>query len=192
MNRRHVITLLGGAAAAWPVAARAQESVPVIGLLSRVAFSSDPVRLSIFREGLKDGGFVEDRNVAFEYRSSDGDDERLPALARDLVSRQVTMIASFALQPTRAAKAATLSIPIVFIYGGDAVEDGFVSSINRRGANVTGVSTLTLGLEPKRLDLLLKMVPQATTVGFLVNPNSASAVRVVRQFTAAAQIGRAS
>jgi putative ABC transport system substrate-binding protein len=184
--RRDFITLLGGAAV-WPVAARAQQrAMPVIGLLSRVAYDFNPLRLDAFRRGLKESGFVEGQNVAFEFRSSDGDDGRLPELARDLARRQVSLITTFALQPTRAAKAATSTIPIVFVYGGDAVEDGFVSTINRPGANVTGASTLNLALEPKRLDLLQKMIPTATAVGFLINPNSASFDRVVRQFTEAA------
>jgi putative ABC transport system substrate-binding protein len=186
MNRRDLITLIGGAAA-WPVAARAQ-AMPVVGVLSRVAFDTDSFRLDAFRQGLEDSGFVEGQNVKLEYRSSDGDDGRLPALARDLVARQVKLIATFALQPARAAKAATSSIPIVFVYGGDPVEDRFVSSLNRPGANVTGVSTLNLGLEPKRLDLVHALVPTASTLGFLINPNSASAEKVVKEFTAAARV----
>jgi ABC-type uncharacterized transport system substrate-binding protein len=179
MRRRDFITLLGGAAAAWPLAARAQQPVPaVIGILSGVSFEGafasyvDDIRL-----GLKEMGFVEGQNLAIEYRSAEGHPERLPELAADLVRRQVAVILAIGgTVSALAAKAVTSAVPIVFANGGDAVESGLVKSLSRPGANVTGISFATSQLAPKRLDLLRDLVPQATRFGFLenmVNPSDA-------------------
>jgi putative ABC transport system substrate-binding protein len=170
MKRRDFITLLGGAAAAWPLAAHAQQAMPVIGLLAYANVIPRPraPALDALRAGLVEAGFEEGRNLTIEYRFGIGDSRRLSALAADLVNRQVAAIVAIgALAPIRAAKAVTSTIPIVFLYAGDPVDDGLIASLNRPGGNVTGMTTLSSDLAGKRLDLLHKMVPQATTVGFL-------------------------
>jgi putative ABC transport system substrate-binding protein len=168
MRRREFITLLGGAAA-WPLAARAQQpAMPVVGYLSVGSPLAD--QLIALRKGLSEQGYVEGRNLAFEGRSTD-DYDRLPALAAELVARRVAVIFTFSnLNAAQAAKAATTSIPIVFTLGADPVRVGLVASLNRPGGNITGVSFLTSELEPKRLELLRELVPQATKVAYLVNP----------------------
>jgi putative tryptophan/tyrosine transport system substrate-binding protein len=162
IRRRDFITLLGGAAASWPVAARAQQSkLPVIGLLG---LQQREMVLEAFRTGLAGAGYEAGRNVAIEYRSG----ERLRSLAVDLIKHQAAVIVTTGFQgPIRVAKATTSTVPIVFFYAGDPVADGFVASLNRPGGNITGVTTLSGDLAGKRLDLLHKMVPQAKTVGFL-------------------------
>lgn len=176
MKRREFIGLVGGAAAAWPLAARAQQpALPLIGFLYAGAAQPSPGSLNEFRSGLSEQGYVEGRTVAIEVRATEQNDQ-LPMLVGELVRRQVAVI--FALGTTNsavAAKAATATIPIVFANGGDPVALGLVASTSRPGGNVTGVSFLAGVLLPKRLDLQRKLVPQAVTIGFLVNPTNSRA-----------------
>jgi putative ABC transport system substrate-binding protein len=169
MNRRGFITLLGGAAA-WPLAATAQQRTqPIVGYLSGRIMGDDP-RVIPFRQGLKDSGYIEGQNVAIEYRFANEQYDLLPALAADLVGRQVTVIVGAGLPAALAAKAATPTIPIVFQIGGDPVELGFVASLNRPGGNVTGVASLNVEVVQKRLELVHEVVPWTTVVALLVNP----------------------
>jgi len=186
MRRREFITLLGGAVA-WPMTALAQQAtMPVIGYLDMQA-SVNP-GIAPFRRGLSETGYVEGRNVAIEYRWAEGKYDRLPALAADLVRSQVAVIAACATSaPGLAAKAATSTIPIVFQTGGDPVQDGLVSAMNRPGGNVTGVSRLAVTLAPKRLELLRELLPQATVIGLLVNPTNPRTGLVVEQIEDAAR-----
>jgi putative tryptophan/tyrosine transport system substrate-binding protein len=193
MNRRAFITLVSGAAAAWPLAARAQQpAMPVIGLLSSRARDESAHLVEAFHRGLAENGYSESRNVTIEYRWADGRYDQLPALAAELVRRPVTLLVSTGAEPSAlAAKAATVTIPIVSTFIADPVERGLVASLNHPGGNVTGINLLTATMEPKRLGLLRDLVPQAATVGVLLNPNSPLAASQLRDTQAAAPaIGR--
>jgi putative ABC transport system substrate-binding protein len=172
VKRRDVIKLLGGAAVAWPCAAPAQQSaLPVVGFLTSRAPGADAHLLAAFREGLKEMGYDEGRNVAIAYRFAENQYDRLPALAADLVRHQVTVIFANGIS-VPPAKAATAAIPIVFTTGGDPVRLGFVASLDRPGGNATGVTTINIGNALPRLALLRELVPNAAMIGFLQNPDS--------------------
>jgi putative tryptophan/tyrosine transport system substrate-binding protein len=186
IHRRKFITLLGGATA-WPLTARAQSpAMPVIGLLISASPGAMRQHIAAFREGLKESGYVEGQNVAVEYRFAEGQFDRMPALASDLVRRQVSVLVAGSNDGALAAKAATETIPIVFMMGGDPVDLGLVASLNRPGGNLTGVYQFSTGLEAKRLGLLHEMVPKAATVGALVNPNYSASERELRDAQEAA------
>jgi len=173
IRRREVIALLGGAAAAWPIAARAQRpALPVIGFLSLGTTEGDAVRINALRQGLKETGYVEEQNVAIEYRGAQYQYDRLSALAADLVSRQVAAIVVVSTQGTLAAKAATSTIPIVFSIGADPVQLSLVSNLNRPGGNITGVFNFNATVMGKRLELLHESMPTARVIGYLANPKS--------------------
>ena len=188
MNRRTFIAVLGGAAA-WPLAARAQQpAMPVIGFMSARSPEDSVHVVEAFRRGLKEGGFVEGENAAIEFRWARGDYSRLPMLAADLVSRQVAVIVAAGGEPSGlAAKAATATIPIVFGIGGDPVALGLVESFSRPGSNATGVTLLTNLMEPKRLGLLRELAPGVPLIGVLLNPKFAPASRQLRQVEEAAR-----
>jgi len=189
MRRREFINLLGGAAAVWPLAARAQQpAMPVIGFLNGTSPEGYEPFLSAFREGLSETGYVESRNVAIEYRWAEGHYDRLPALAADLVGRKVDLIAALNDVLARAAKGATSTIPIVFVYAGDPVADRLVASLARPAGNLTGVSLLGVELTPKRLELLSELAPQAKVIALLVNPNNPNAERIMRDAPESARV----
>src|SRR5262249_45588953 len=170
MRRRELITLIGGAAA-WPLAARAQQPLPTVGLLSSVPFNTRRDQLDGFRQGLAESGFVEGRTVRIEYRSAENQSERLPALAAALVERRGNAIVAIGGDNSaKAAKDATSAIPVVFVTGFDPVRSRFVASLNRPGGNVTGVNFLNSTTAAKRLELLTQLVPAAGRIAMLVNP----------------------
>src|SRR3954449_9079084 len=188
MQRRRFITLLGGAAATWPLSVRAQQkAIPVIGYLNTGSPDTNPPLLAVFRQGLSETGYVEGQNLAVEYRWAEGHYDRLPALAADLVGRKVDLIVAGSPPGAFAAKGATSTIPIVFRGGGDPVGDGLVASLARPGGNLTGVLVLAAEVTAKRLELLSELVPQAGVVALLVNPNSSSGERVIHDVQQAAR-----
>jgi len=189
MRRREFISLLGGAAAAWPLAARPQQpAMPVIGFLSIRSSEESAPSVAAFRQGLSESGYVEGQNVTIVFRWAEGQYERLPALAADLVSRKVSVITAVGGDPSPiAAKSATSTIPIVFGIGSDPVRVGLVESFNRPGGNITGVTLLTNAMEPKRLGLLRELAPGVAVVGALVNPNFPPAAQQAHDIQEAAR-----
>src|SRR5262249_43025559 len=187
IRRRDFVILLGcGTAAAWPLAVRAQQStMALVGLLSGA--QRDDREISAVRQGLKDAGYIEGRNLAIKYRSADGRFDRLPALAADLVADPVAAIIALAPPAAVAAKAATATIPIIFTTGTDPVDLGLVSSCNRPGGNVTGVNFLVTALAAKRLELLHELLPSAMVVGFLTTPTNPASESETRDLQAAAR-----
>jgi ABC-type uncharacterized transport system substrate-binding protein len=190
VRRRELLALLGGAAASWPLAARAQQlEMPVIGFPHPATFDSFAPLVAAFRQGLHQTGYIEGRRVAIDYRWGDGQYDRLPALAAELVRRQVAVIATPGSTPaTLAAKAATSTIPIIFAVGSDPVEFGFVASLSRPGGNLTGVSLLAAEMAAKRLGLLNELLPNATAFAVLVNPASPTAESETKSLNSAADL----
>jgi len=186
MRRREFITLLGGSAAAWPLSARAQQpaKLPTVGFLG--AGTPSTYSQGAFRQGLDEAGYVEGRNVTIEYRWAEGQYDRLPAMATELVQRQVAAIVTFPIPAAIAAKAATATIPIVFNVAGDPVKLGLVASLARPGSNATGVNSFLAELGAKQLGLLHELLPKAARIGLLVNPSNANVEGVTKDVTAAA------
>jgi putative tryptophan/tyrosine transport system substrate-binding protein len=188
MRRREFITLLGGAAAAWPFGARAQPATPVVGFLSARSHADSVGLLVSFRKGLTEAGYVDGQNVQIEYRFAEGRYERLAGLAKELVGRQVVVIAAISGTPAAlAAKAATTTIPIVFANGADPIASGLVTSLNRPGGNISGVTFLASETIPKRLEVLHELIPRAQVVGYLVNPVNPITEGEVKDTAAAAR-----
>ena len=187
MQRREFMTLLGGLAVAWPLAARAQQqAMSVIGLLTATNLNFDQIQA--IQKGLNEGGYFEGRNLAIIYRSADGHFDRLPMLAADLVGSKASVILAVGGPvPARAAKASTSTIPIVFAYGGDPVSDGLVASFNRPGGNVTGVTFIGTTLTTKKLELLREIAPQVTDIGLFVNPTGTLAKIQIKDMSEAVQ-----
>ena len=189
MRRRDLIKLVAGSTIAWPLAAHAQQAaMPVIGLLGAGSAQSDASRVAVVRQSLMEAGYVGGRNVAFEYRGAEDHYERLPALASELVRREVTVIVSIGgITSAVAAKSATTTIPIVFEIGGDPIKLGLVASLNRPGGNITGVTFLVGTLTGKQFEVLHETVPKAALIGFLVNPTIADAGAQTKNALAAAE-----
>jgi putative ABC transport system substrate-binding protein len=187
VRRREFITLLGGAAAAWPVAARAQQrALPVVGVLNTSSSEASASFVTGFRKGLSEIGYVEGRNVAIEFRWANNEFDRVPQLAADLVRHGVAVIATFGFASALAAKAATVTIPIVYAGGGEPVQAGLVASLNRPGGNVTGINILSVELTAKRVGLLHELLPTASRFGLLVRRGSPNAEFVIKEAQAAA------
>jgi len=187
VERREFITLLGGAAVVLPVAARAQQgAMPVVGFLNGGSPEGYAPLVASFRQGLKEAGYVEGQNVTIEYRWAEGQYDRLPSLAAELVQQKVSVIAATSTPGALAAKAATSTVPIVFTTGGDPIKLGLVASLRRPGGNVTGSSQLTVEVGPKRLELARELFPGATTIALLVNPANPVAVTVSKDLQAVA------
>jgi ABC-type uncharacterized transport system substrate-binding protein len=192
MKRRTFITLLGGAAA-WPLAARAQQpAMPMVGYLDTYAAEPTGIFLAAFRKGLGEAGYVEGRNVTIEYRYANNNTDRLPELAADLIRRRASVIVTpFGTAAALIAKTATTTIPIVFMTSADPVQEGLVASFNRPGGNVTGLSIMSVELGAKRLGLLQELIPRALRIAALINPNSSIAEPLIREAQAGASaIGR--
>jgi putative tryptophan/tyrosine transport system substrate-binding protein len=190
MKRRHFIAFVGGAAA-WPFVAGAQKPrLPVIGFLNGASYDKSAYLVSAFHRGLSETGFVEGRNVAFQYRSADGQYDRLPALAADLVRQQVDVIAATGTPAGLPAKRATTEIPIVFVTGSDPIQQGLVSNLSRPDGNITGATTLAVELGQKRLELLHELLPDAKLVAALVNPKGPNLAPLLSDLEAAARAVR--
>jgi putative tryptophan/tyrosine transport system substrate-binding protein len=188
MKRREIITMLGGAAVTWPLTARAQQTaMPVIGFLNSTSLDGYRPMLNAFRQGLQESGYIEGRNVTIEYRWAEGRNERLSAMAAELVRRQVTVIAAMNTASVLAARGATTTIPVVFYTGTDPVQLGLVTSLSRPGGNLTGVVTLNVELVAKRLELLQELVPSASVIAVLVNPTDSNVETTLRSLGAAAR-----
>jgi putative tryptophan/tyrosine transport system substrate-binding protein len=186
MRRREFVTLLGAAATGWPHIARAQTAMPVVGFLNGTSPDGYAPMVAAFRQGLKEAGFVEGQNVAIEYRWAEGRYDRLPEMAADLARRQVAVIAATTTPAGLAATATTKTIPIVFTTSADPVQIGLVTSLNRPGGNVTGVTQLTVEVGPKRLELAHELMPGATSVTVLLNPGNPTIGRQTRDLQNAA------
>jgi putative tryptophan/tyrosine transport system substrate-binding protein len=187
MRRREFIASLTTAACTWPVGARAQQAMPAVGYLAVLRSDTDTHLKEAFRRGLQDAGYVEDQNVVIKFRSAQGQFDRLPDLATELIGEGVAVIVAVANASAMAAKAATAKIPIVFIGGGDPVASGLVASLNRPGGNITGVSFLINIIAAKRLELVHELVPKATAIALLVNPNNPNSAPEARDVERAAR-----
>jgi putative tryptophan/tyrosine transport system substrate-binding protein len=188
VKRRQFITLLGGAAVTWPLTARAQQAaIPVIGFLNAASLETEVRGLAEFRKGLSEIGYVEGQNVMIVYRSAEGQADRLPALADDMVQRRVAVIVTVANNAAVAAKATTTTIPIVFTVGGDPIKMGLVDSLNRPGGNITGVSFLSSDIIAKMLEALHELMPKAARIAALVNPTNQNAAADTKEAEAAAR-----
>jgi putative ABC transport system substrate-binding protein len=187
MKRRGFITLLGGALAAWPLAARGQQPAPVVGFLSSLSAAGTTRRVASFSQGLSELGIIVGRDAMIDVRMAEGKYDRLPALASDLVNRRVTLIAALGPPAALAAKAATTSIPIVFVASLDPVKAGLVTSINRPGSNITGITFIGTRLGVKRLELARELIPNIGTIALLTNPNSPDALEELHDLQDAAK-----